>query len=264
MALQPQQRSLAILAGVFGGGLLIAFLAVTLLGGDDESDRDISIGPNPTTTSTRATIPPTTITLPVTTLAPIPPPAPTPTSPAVTPGTIVQVPTTGGGPPTTSPTTPTTTPTTTAPPSVSEELGALLEGVLLGSAEPPPDPPSRVDVTYNEDDVVRVTWALDDTLTEEEQRYAAREEAFALLRAIQGFDRLGDEQVVLRATLPDPDTGDPSRVVRLVFERDTLDALDFDTLDVLTIFDVADIAEIDPALEPTPPPTTSTTSTTSP
>jgi len=265
MALQPQQRALAILAGVFGSGLLIAFLAVSVFSGDDETRR-IGIGPNQPNTSS-STSPSTTLapTLPPTTLSPGPPPSLTPST-RITPGTIVILPPSTSPAPTattapTAPTTPTTP--TTSPPTVAEELEEQLEQLLLGEGTPEPDAPPRVHVTFDKNDFVRVTWALDDTLSEDEQRYAAREEAFALLRAIQGYDRLGDERVIVRATLPDPDTGDALRVVRLEFERATLDALDFDTLDPLSIFEEADEADIDPALEPTPPPTTSTSSTTS-
>lgn len=251
---------MAILAGVFGGGLLIAFLAVSLISGDDKKGKNISVGPNQPSTSTSSS---TLVTLPPnlpSTLgtAPQPPPVTPPTG--VTPGTVVVVPTTP--PPTTGTTAPTTP--TTSPPTVAEELEALLEETLLGGEEPPPpDTPPRVRVTYNADDFVRVSWDLDETLSEEEQRYAAREEASAILRIVQGYDRIGDEPIILRAFLPDPDDPDATiRVVRLVFQRDTLDAIDFDTVDPLTIFELADDAEIQPSLEPAPPPTTSTSSTT--
>ena len=53
MPFTPQQRSMAILGGVFGGGLLITFLLVSLVSGGDDDDRRVSIGPNrPTSTST--------------------------------------------------------------------------------------------------------------------------------------------------------------------------------------------------------------------
>jgi hypothetical protein len=173
---------------------------------------------------------------------------------------VVVVPT---APPATTGTTAPTTPTT-SPPTPAEELEALLEAALLGDEEPPPpDTPPRVRVTYNADDFVRVTWDLDETLSDDEQRYAAREEATAILRIIQGYDRIGDEPIIMRALLPDPDDPDETvRVVRLRFERATLDAIDFDTVDPLTIFELADSAVIDPALQPAPPSTTSTSSTT--
>ncbi|MBM3671880.1 MAG: hypothetical protein FJW86_06820 [Actinobacteria bacterium] len=254
-----QQRAFAIFGGVFGGGLLFTFLLVSLLSGGDDNDKKIAVGPNqPSTTSstlTPTTLPPTT--LPPTTLPP--PPGTIGTSPpaTVTPGTVVVV-------PTTSPPGPTTT--TTAPPTVAEQLETILEETLLfGGEPPPPDTPPRVRVTYNEDDFIRVTWDLDATLTEEEQKYQAREEAAAILAAIKAFDGDNDERVVLRANLPDPDDpGETIRVVRLVYERASLDAIDFSTFDPLTVFDVppADDADIDGSLKPAPPPTTSTSSST--
>jgi len=111
-------------------------------------------------------------------------------------------------------------------------------------------------------DRVRVTWKLDEKLTTNEQRVRARLEAFTLLRVIQAANPPGDGPVVLRATLPDPDTGDPHRVIRLVYERDTLDGINFKTIDPLTIFTLADDSDIDLDLAPTPVTTSSTTSTT--
>ncbi len=278
MPLQPQQRSLAILAGVFGGGLLIAFLAVTVFSGGDDQ-RKIAIGPNQPSTSTSASsTPPTTTissTLPPTTAVPVstsvtPATRPVPTTVIIVPPTGAPTPTGAPAPTGTTGTTSPPTPSTTQPPTIGEQLETLLEATLLGDAEPPPpDTPPRVRVTYEAGELLRVSWDLDETLSALQQRYAARNEATALLRAIQDFDGLGDEPITLRALLPDPDDPDqPLRVVRLVFERDTLDAIDFDTLDPLTIFDLADESEIDPDLEPSPPPTTSTstsstTSTTS-
>jgi hypothetical protein len=110
-------------------------------------------------------------------------------------------------------------------------------------------------------DRVRVTWRLNQTLTTDEQRVQARLDAFALLRAIRIADPPGTGPVVLRATLPDPDTGDPDRVIRLVYERATLDGIHFATIDPLTIFTLADASDIDAKLAPTP--TTTSTSTTS-
>ena len=90
----------------------------------------------------------------------------------------------------------------------------------------------------------------------------SRVEAFTLLETLQGANLAPDfDPVVLRATLPDPDTGEPLRVIRLVYSRATLDAIDFDTIDPLTIFTLANPAEIDDSLAPTPT-TSSTTSTT--
>jgi hypothetical protein len=263
MALNPQQRSLAILGGVFGGGLLIAFLAVSLISGDDPKDRRVAIDPDQPSTSTSTT----TLTLPPTlptTLATFPvPPNPPVTPGTITPGTVVVTPT---SPPATTGTTgapPSTTPTTN-PPTVAEQLEAVLEDALLRGEEPDPDADPRVKVVYDADgEIVRVRWDLDDSLSEEEQKYAAREEATVLLRAIQEFSGFDDDNVLLRAFLPDPDDPDDTiRVVRLKFERATLDGIDFDTVDPLTIFELADEKDIDSSLEPAPPPTTSTSSTT--
>jgi hypothetical protein len=263
MALNPQQRSLAILGGVFGGGLLIAFLAVSLISGDDPKDRRVAIDPDQPSTSTSTT----TLTLPPTlptTLATIPvPPNPPVTPGTITPGTVIVTPT---SPPATTGTTgapPSTTPTTNAP-TAAEQLQAVLEDALLGGEEPDPDADPRVRVVHDEEDnEVRVSWDLDATLDEDEQKYAAREEATVLLRAIKEFSGFDDEVIVVRAFLPDPDPPPPRmRVVRLEFERATLDAIDFDTVDPLTIFELADEKDIDSSLEPAPPPTTSTSSTT--
>ena len=72
-----------------------------------------------------------------------------------------------------------------------------------------------------------------------------------------------DERVILRANLPDPDDpGETIRVVRLEFERATLDGIDFTTVDPLTIFELADDAVVDDSLEPPPPATTTTSSST--
>jgi hypothetical protein len=131
---------------------------------------------------------------------------------------------------------------------------------------PAPGTPPRVHVKFVTDDndlgdFVRVTWALDPTLTTNEQAMAElRQESFALLQAIQAANLPGDDPIVLRATLPDAD-GVEQRVARLVYERDTLDAIDFATLDPLDLFGLADDIEITDPL-PVPIPTTTTTSTT--
>ena len=110
-------------------------------------------------------------------------------------------------------------------------------------------------------DRVRVTWKLDATRTAAEQRVQSRLDASTLLQRIQAANLAGTGPVVLRATLPDPDTGIPARVIRLIYKRSTLDAIDFSspTFDPLTIFTLADVAEIDPSLMPTPTTTSSTT-----
>ena len=144
-------------------------------------------------------------------------------------------------------------------------LNDALELALNGGVLPAPGTPARVTVRFVPDDGgdrVRVTWKLDEKLTTNEQRVRARLEAFTLLRVIQAANPPGDGPVVLRATLPDPDTGDPHRVIRLVYERDTLDGINFKTIDPLTIFTLADDSDIDLDLAPTPVTTSSTTSTT--
>jgi len=264
MALNPQQRSLAILGGVFGGGLLIAFLAVSLISGDDDKNRRVAIDadqPSTSTSSTTLTLPPT---LPSTTFATIPlQPGPPVTPGTISPGTVIVTPT--SPPPTSGTTSPPPTTGTTSPPTIADQLEPLLEEALLGGEEPDPDADPRVRVFYDAEDeeFVRVSWDLDDSLSEEEQKYAAREEATVLLRAIKEFSGLDDERIILRAFLPDPDDPDDTiRVVRLEFERATLDGIDFDTVDPLTIFELADESDIDPSLEPAPSSTTSTSSTT--
>lgn len=267
--------TLIIVGSVVGGLALLVGVAIAVSsGGDDgqETRRVVTPPEPPTTTSTTFRV---TTTIPSTTLPPITSPATSPPTvpPTITPGTVVVIPTAPPtAPPTTPPTAPvvTTTPTTvhttttTHPPTVEQQLANLLETTLRTDGTLPPDELRRVAVDFdpNSDERVRVTWALDPALTPEQQRYTARLEATALLHSIQGFDQVSDERIVLRATLPDVDTGQPARVVRLVFEPDTLAALDFTTLDPLSIFDLADVAEIDPALLPTPPPTTTTSSTT--
>jgi hypothetical protein len=114
-------------------------------------------------------------------------------------------------------------------------------------------------VSDGSEDKVRVTWKLDPSLTVEEQQVESRLEAFTLLQTIQAANLPPDlDPVVLRATLPDPDTGDPTRVIRLVYTRATLDGIDFTTVDPLSIFTLADDSDIDSDLAPTPT-TTSTT-----
>ena len=252
---------MAILGGVFVGGVIIAVLIVSLVSGDDPK-RAVNVDPTQPSTST-TTLPLLTTSLPPTTIF-VPPTSPPPTTATtITPGTTIVVPppttaTTAPPPPTsTAPTTPTTKQL-----SVAGELDALLENVLLGGVPPEdPDAPGLVRVVVRA--TVRVTWTLDETLSADEQRVEARLEAAAILQAIQSYARLGDQSIVLRATLPDPDDdGNPKRVIRLVYDRATLDAIDFTTIDPLTIFELADDADIDPILEPSPATTTSSSTTT--
>ena len=241
---------MAVLGSVFVGGVIIAVLIVSLVSGDDPK-RAVDIDPNqPSTSTSSTTLLLTTTTFPPITVPPIPPPTTPPptTATTITPGTTIVI------PPTTTPTTAPPPPTSTAPTtpttkqlSVAGELDALIENVLLGGVPPDdPDAPGLVRVVVRAQ--VRVTWTLDETLSPDEQRVEARLEAAAILQAIQSFARLEDQSIVLRATLPDPGTGDPTRVLRLVFQRATLDAIDFTT--------------IDPLLEPSPATTTSSSTTT--
>jgi hypothetical protein len=262
-----------IVGSVVGGLAILVGVAIALSGGGDDGEETRRVVTPPERPSTTTTTFRVTTTFPSTTLPPITSPPTRPPTPAtVTPGTIVVVPTsppptappTTAGPVATTTTSSAPTTTTTHPPTVEQQLADLLETTLRTDGTLPPDEQRRVAVDFdpNSDERVRVTWSLDAALTPEQQRYTARYETFALLRSIQGFAAADDQRVVLRATLPDPDTGDPMRVVRLVFEPDTLAGIDFTTLDPLTIFDVADVAEIDPVLLPTPPPTTTTSTTT--
>jgi hypothetical protein len=271
MPLTPQQRSMAILGGVFGGGLLITFLLVSLVSGGDDK-RDVSIGPDRTSTSSSSTssstLPPTTITtLPVTNPT-IPITQGTTATTVFVPGTVKIVTTTAPKPPPTTAPKPTTT--TTKPKTKAQQLEEELEAALFGG--PPPDgTPSRVRVVIRESDgQVVVTWKLDDSLSSDDQKYQARYDATNMLKVIQGFTGVEDDDVIIRGTISDPLPALPNhrkRVVRLVYERPTLDGIDFTTFDPLTVFDSppADDADIDDSLNPTPTATTSTTtSTTSP
>jgi hypothetical protein len=265
--------TLVVVGSVVGGLALLVGIAIALSGGGDDGQETRRVVTPPERSSTTTSTVRVTTTFPSTTLPPVTSPATTPPTPAtLTPGTIVVVPT--APPPTAAPaTTPTTaatttttapTTTTTHPQTVEQQLADQLELSLRTDGVLPPDDHRRVAVDFDpsSDERVRVTWALDAALTPEQQRYTARYETAALLRSIQTFDHVDGERVVLRATLPDPDTGDPLRVVRLVFEPDTWAAIDFTTFDPLTIFDIADVAEVDPVLLPTPPPTTTTSTTT--
>jgi hypothetical protein len=270
MPFTPQQRSMAILGGVFGGGLLITFLLVSLVSGGDDDKRRVSIGPNePTSTSTTTTVPPTVATA-TTTLPPPTLPVTNPTTPnTVTPGTVAVVTT---SPPATSPpspgtTKPPTTTTTVKPKTTAEQLEESLEAALQGDGEPPPPgTPPRVTVSIDEEDnEVRVRWRLDESLSAEEQQYQSRYEATLMLAIMKDFDGLDDAAIELRGTVSDePPPGNRKRLVYVRYERATLDGIDFGTFDPLTVFETppADDADIDDSLEPTPPATTTTSSTT--
>jgi hypothetical protein len=127
----------------------------------------------------------------------------------------------------------------------------------------PPDDQRRVLVDHPNDQTpptLRVTVGLDSALTTEQQLVAARADAYTTLKALQGLPEFTEDRVILRLRLPDED-GDPTVVVRLEFDRDTLLGIDFDTIDPLSIFTLADDATFfpPPNLEPTPTTTTSTT-----
>jgi hypothetical protein len=254
---------------VAGVGVLAVVGTILALTGDDDASQTRRVDTPPdrkqvtttvptflvTTSSTTVTLAPTvpTTALGVPSIAATPGsivvnPAPAPTAPAATP---------------TAPAGPSTQPTTTStlPKTLEQELGELLEQVLAAGAPAPPGTLPRVAIDYEAEERLRVTWSLDPTLTGEPLRIDARVEAAAMLQAIQGFARLTDELIVLRATLPDVD-GEPERVLRLAFERPTLDAIDFATLDELTIFELADEADVDPILLPTPTTTSTPSSTT--
>ena len=257
-----QKRAVIAVVSIFVGGIaLIVLLIVISSGGDDT--KSVNTAADRTTTSSTST---TTTTLPATTttFAPITVP---PTAAPTPPPTVIVIPPTS--PPTSPPTAPasttsspsttstSTTTTTTQPPEIVDLQNAL-EIILNGGVAPDPGTPPRVAVDSEPGIRVRVTWALDPALDDAAQKVAARQEAFDILGAIQAAALSGSDKIVLRATLPDPDTGQPHRVVRLVFERATLDAIDFTTLDPQEIFLQADEKDIDPSLQGTPTTTTTT------
>lgn len=260
----------AVATSVVVAVLAIVGILLALSGGDDgeETRRVETPLTRASTTSTSFRLPLTTTTPPTVALT-VPPTSATPPT-QITPGSVAIVPGPAPAPapapaPTPAPAdvpAPSTT-TTTKPKTVPEELAEMLETELAGGTAPVPGSERGVVIEYESDERVRVTWPLDETRTGEDLRIAARVEATAILRVIQGYDRLADERVVLRATLPDAD-GFPERVLRLLFERATLDAIDFTTIDPLTIFELADEAEIEPILLPTPTTTSTSTTTTKP
>jgi hypothetical protein len=129
---------------------------------------------------------------------------------------------------------------------------------------PDPTTPARVAVATSSDGRVSITWSLDPTLDPPEQKSAARQEAYDLLTGIQSADLPGAGDVVLRATLPGTDSDAPRRVVRLVFQRTTLDGIDFTTVDPQDVFTLADAKRIAPSLKVVATPASTTTSSTVP
>lgn len=254
----------AVATSVVVAVLAIVGIILALSGGDDgEETRRVETPPTRASTTSTSFRPPLTTTTPPT-LAPVltvPPTSATPPT-QITPGTVAIVPTPAPAPaPVPADVPAPTTTTTVKPKTVPEELTEMLETELAGGTAPVPGTERGVVVDFESDERVRVTWPLDATLTGDDLRIAARVEATSILRVIQGYQRLDDERIVLRATLPDTD-GFPKRVVRLVFERATLDAIDFTTVDPLTIFELANEAETDPILLPTPTTTSTSTTTT--
>ncbi len=268
-----KEHAPAIIVGAFIAGLAIVGVVLAVSGGDGDDTRSIDTERSTTSSSSSTTSSTTTSSTTTTTLAPVtaPPTAP----PTLPPPSIIVVPT---APPTSPPTQPPTT-TTTAPPTTTssspttsttgggtpeQQVADALEAALSADGTLPPDDQRRVGVDIN-DDRVRATWSLDESLTLEQQLYASRIDAYTLAKTLQGLAQVSEQDVILRATLPDED-GDPKVVVRLVFSRETLNGIDFTTIDPLTIFDLADDATYDPPpdLQPVPPSTTtsSTTSTT--
>ncbi len=258
-----QKRAVIAVVSIFAGGIALIVLLIVLAGGDDTKSVDTASDRTTTTSTSTTTLPPTT-----TTLAPptLPPTAPPTTPPTASPTVIVIPPT---APPTTASTsaptsstssTSSTSPTTTTTqPAAIVDLQNALEVLLNGGVAPDPGTPPRVAVDLDPTVRLRVTWALDPTLDAEAQKLAVRQEAFDILEAIQAAALAGDEKIVLRATLPDPDTGEPRRVVRLEFERATLDGIDFDTIDPQDIFSLADDKDIDDSLKITTSMTTTST-----
>lgn len=262
-----QKRAVIAVVSIFAGGIaLIVLLIVLSSGGDDTksvntaSDRTTTTSSSTTTTST---LPPTTTTFAPLTVPPTAPPPPAPTviviPPTAAPTTAATV------PPTTTPTAPTTTTTT---PSPSQQLAATIETALNGGVPPDPGAPKRVKVTIpanpdNPDKRIDVDWDLDPTLTPVEQAAKAREEALLILAAVRDANLPGEQEIRVRGFVPDPDDPeDRLRVVRLIYERATIDGAGFPTYENVFEEPPALVAEIDILYVPPAPPTTSTSSTT--
>jgi hypothetical protein len=109
-----------------------------------------------------------------------------------------------------------------------------------------PDPPARVTVKpLGSNKTLDVTWALDATLSPDEQGIQAREDALVLMQTIQAADPPSNDKMRLKATLPKPGN---DRVILLVIDRSQFDAFDFDTFDP----DTTDIFTL-PFVAPQPP-----------
>jgi hypothetical protein len=122
------------------------------------------------------------------------------------------------------------------------------------------------------DDQTRVRWKLINTLTPEEQEVQARLDAWNVLKTVQDADLEGDNDVIIRATIPDPSPPPATKVVVLLgISRESLDAIDFSMFPAAQIFDLplCDDTPTPPCLnvldvdtDVVPPSTTSTSSTT--
>ncbi len=281
--MDPELKRALLIGGAAVAGVLVLVGIAFAVSGDNGKDTTSVQVPDRTSTSSSSTTSSSTSTSTSTTLPPITVP---PTAPPTSPPTVVVIPPTA--PPTAPPTTPPTaapttssssttsstvpgSTTTTTRPAGEEALNDTLETALNGGVAPAPGTPARVNVDFARDAdlgaFIRVTWALDPTITTNGQLLAAvQEDVFTLLRAATRDPNFPDAgPVVLRATFPDPLPGDPqhvTRVVRLVYDRSTLDGISFtgpDAVDPATLYDLAD--QVDPPSPPGPllPTTTSTT-----
>jgi hypothetical protein len=168
--------------------------------------------------------------------------------------------------PTTAPPTTGATTSTTKAPTPAQQLALTLDTALNGGQ---PDPPARVTVKpLGSNKTLDVTWALDATLSPDEQGVQAREDALVLMQTIQASNPPSNDSMRLKATLPKPGQ---DRVILLVIDRSQFDAFDFATFDPDTtdIFTLPFVAPQPPSAinetyvpDPYPPPTTTTDGTT--
>ncbi|HUV10457.1 MAG TPA: hypothetical protein VMX12_05730 [Acidimicrobiia bacterium] len=269
-----QKRAVIAVVSIFAGGIALIVLLIVLSSGGDDTKSVNTASDRTTTTSTStttSTLPPTTTTFAPLTVPPTAPPptaAPTPTVIVIPPSAPATAPATA--PPTAAPTAPPTTAptTTTTQPSPSKQLASAIETALNGGVPPDSGTPKRVKVTIPDEpsERIKVEWDLDDTLTPAEQAVKAREEALVILAAIRDANLPGEQEIrILGFVVPDPDTdpGDTLRVIKLIYERATLDGPDFPTYENVFETPPALDAEINLDYVPLAPPTTSTSSTSS-
>jgi hypothetical protein len=257
---QRQQRAAMIVGGAAVGGLAIIGLAIALSsgGGDDTNavdTRRTTTSSSSTTSSSTSTSTTTLVTLPPTVPATIPPTAP--------PTTAFVFPT---APPTAPPTSPPTSPPTTKPPttttkapSPAEQLALSLDTALNDGQ---PNAPARVTVLpMGSHKVLDVTWALDASLTPEQQGDQARADALVLLQSVQAANPPGNNKFKLRATIPKPGK---DQVILLTINRAEFDAFDFSSFnpDDEDVFKLPFVTSSDInesyVPDPYPPPTTTT------